>query len=215
MRSHPFFKNKPVFSANLIYFVFWCHICIYVNETYIKQVFLYDQNDILYIKNNTISTIKRHDLWEYGENKFHKYTIHDHFEYVVEAGHKYFAQVYNAYNCRFTPGVSGGYDSRLVLAFLIYAGICHKLYVYGKNDSDDVIIAKLISDILGIKLEHIDKDETSWLSVNEYSHNQKAVFYQMDGLSQYGFICNPVEIQTRKTRYSGGVLGFNGGCGEI
>jgi len=111
--------------------------------------------------------------------------------------------------------VSGGYDSRLVLAFLIYAGICHKLYVYGKNDSDDVIIAKLISDILGIKLEHIDKDETSWLSVNEYSHNQKAVFYQMDGLSQYGFICNPVEIQTRKTRYSGGVLGFNGGCGEI
>ena len=73
---------------------------------------------------------------------------------IVSNQLKELAGIYkNLYGNSITTALSGGYDSRLIVAMLRSVGITPEIYVYGSNDHMDVKIAKEIA--IG---EHFDLD---------------------------------------------------------
>ena len=59
----------------------------------------------------------------------------------------------------FRTALSGGYDSRLILALLLDAGMDPGLYVYGTEHDPDVVVAKEIARGEGLRLRHVDKGQ--------------------------------------------------------
>lgn len=111
--------------------------------------------------------------------------------------------------------LSGGLDSRLVLALLRAEGCTPNLYVYGDRDDEDVQIAQAIGAAEGFKVEWIDKDRPAPAPdafADQVAHN----FRQFDGIPTYGNIFDEggyAEAQLR--RHANGALAVSGGCGEI
>lgn len=127
----------------------------------------------------------------------------------------YFSQVAAIFDQKITAALSGGYDSRLVLALLLRHGISPRSFVYGESHDADVRIAEEICRGEGIVLHHVRRGDVGTLGPDEYWRNQDLVFHGLDGLTQYGFACEPYEISHRHDRVYGGLLAINGGGGEI
>ncbi len=127
----------------------------------------------------------------------------------------YFGMVSAAFDGSLTCALSGGYDSRLMLAALRALGIQPKLYVYGGEQHPDVRVAKAIAAGEGFPLEHVDK--SGWPRVpperwRELVLRDWAVF---DGLKATGIFDNGSDCATRKARATTAKLQLNGAGGEI
>src|ERR1700731_788104 len=70
---------------------------------------------------------------------------------------RYFAAVAASFADRVTCALSGGYDSRLILAWLRRHGISPRVYVYGPPGDKDVELARAIAEGEGFALEVVDK----------------------------------------------------------
>ncbi|MCW5752692.1 MAG: hypothetical protein KIT81_16275, partial [Alphaproteobacteria bacterium] len=68
-------------------------------------------------------------------------------------------QAAGAYNGKVRLALSGGYDSRLLVALLREAGCAPELYVYGDAASPDVRIAMHIAESEQVALAHLDKSD--------------------------------------------------------
>lgn len=111
---------------------------------------------------------------------------------------------------RFKTALSGGYDSRLILALLLDAGIDPALFVYGSDGDPDVRVAQEIARGEGLRLEQIDKkslertrkapDELAWA--------------RFDSWNYCGLFDNGVDAVDREERTTLGVDLLNGGGGE-
>lgn len=111
--------------------------------------------------------------------------------------------------------LSGGLDSRLVVAALHAAGSRPNLYVYGPKDSADVRIAQAIGAAEGFAVEWVDKEEAA-LAPDQFPEAVEANFHENDGLPNYGNIFdNRGNAAARDARHAGGALAASGGCGEI
>lgn len=77
----------------------------------------------------------------------------------------------NGYKISF--GLSGGLDSRFLLAILLKENIDFELHTFGYNDDPDVVIAQKVANKLGLKLNHIKSknlfDQKYILNVVDYS----------------------------------------------
>jgi asparagine synthase (glutamine-hydrolysing) len=119
-------------------------------------------------------------------------------------------RVYGSGSMGFRTALSGGYDSRLILALLLDTGIRPDLFVYGNDDDPDVLVAKAIAEGEGLPLRHIHKDalapkgavspEMAWIRFDSW---------KVDGLFDTG-----VDERDRCERASGGVDILNGSGGE-
>lgn len=108
-------------------------------------------------------------------------------------------------------GLSGGYDSRLLLATFLSEGIVPSLFTNGKPSSKDVIYANKVAKGLGLEIETVDKSQFSPLNTNDYLNAVRAKYYAVDGLSNIGifndvFLPQPANFNSIK---------LNGGGGEI
>jgi asparagine synthase (glutamine-hydrolysing) len=112
--------------------------------------------------------------------------------------------------------LSGGLDSRLVLAALRAEGCRPHTYVYGGPNDGDVRIARLIGEAEGFDVEWLDKETARRLTPDEFPDQVERNFQEYDGLPNFGELFeNGSNAAARDARHSGGALAASGGCGEI
>lgn len=111
--------------------------------------------------------------------------------------------------------LSGGLDSRLLLAALRAEGCRPQVYVYGCPEDGDVRIARLIGEALGFEIAWLDK-EAKKLAPDEFPEQVERNFQQYDGLPSFGELFeNGMNAAARDARHAGGALSASGACGEI
>lgn len=112
--------------------------------------------------------------------------------------------------------LSGGLDSRLVLALLRAAGRRPRVYVYGPPDSRDVSIARRIGAAEGFDVAWIEKGRYRAITPDAFPEQVARNFHEDDGVPNFGGIFdNGGNAHARDARHRGGALAVSGGCGEI
>jgi asparagine synthase (glutamine-hydrolysing) len=127
----------------------------------------------------------------------------------------YFSNLLSAVGDSFTLGLTGGYDSRLVLAALLRIGARPSLFVYGGPRSTDVRRSREIAKGEGLKLDVIDRRLWPEVDPSEYAAGLEKRFYLGDGPELIGVFDNGSEMDTRIRRARDARLFLNGGGGEI
>jgi asparagine synthase (glutamine-hydrolysing) len=110
--------------------------------------------------------------------------------------------------------LSGGYDSRLVLAALLAVGVVPRLHVYGREEDADVRVAKRICEAEGWQLRHIDKSKTA-PDLDGFADRVRANALAFEGFPPDGIFDSGADLDSRSERGAGGALMLNGGGGEI
>jgi hypothetical protein len=128
---------------------------------------------------------------------------------------RYFASVATSFGDRVTCALSGGYDSRLILAMLRRHGVRPRVYVYGPPGDKDVCSARVIAQGEGFALEIVDKDRQLAFMPSEFAGVAHDNFLASDGYTWSGIFNNGAESAQRASRVSGSALALNGGGGEI
>jgi asparagine synthase (glutamine-hydrolysing) len=127
-----------------------------------------------------------------------------------------FGDCNEAYESQIDTALSGGYDSRLILAHLLSRDTRPAVHVYGTEGDDDVRIAKMIAKNEGFELTHIDKSRFGKkLKADERAKRIEKNFYVFDGLPVDGIFDNGIDLVTREDRARHGRISLNGGGGEI
>ncbi len=112
--------------------------------------------------------------------------------------------------------LSGGLDSRLVLAALRAEGCQPNLFVYGPAQSRDVRIARHVGEAEGFEVDWLDKEQFRAVDPDEFPEQVERNFHEYDGLPNFGELFeNGGNAAARDARHSGGALSASGGCGEI
>jgi asparagine synthase (glutamine-hydrolysing) len=114
-----------------------------------------------------------------------------------------------------TCALSGGYDSRLILAMLRRRGCRPRVYVYGRPTDRDIAIASRIARGEGFALDVIDKESRIVVDPAEFSEIVARSYLAADGYCWDGLFNNGAEQEQRATRGAGGAIVLNGGGGEI
>jgi hypothetical protein len=127
---------------------------------------------------------------------------------------EYFTLLKDVFNDKITQALSGGFDTRLMLALSRKAGISTHLYVYGDDNCKDVIIAKNITNKEGIKIEHINRDKYPQIKIEKFKKSIENEFYCFDFLGEPIFE-NGSDFDTRIKRVKNCKLHLNGSGGEI
>jgi len=127
----------------------------------------------------------------------------------------YFRTLGDAYGGSFTAALSGGYDSRLMLAILRKLGYSPHLYVYGSPAHEDVRVAKAIANGEKLALEHVDKSAHPRPALADWPALLERDFHFFDGLKATGVFDNGSDHLTRVDRARKGELQLNGAGGEI
>lgn len=128
---------------------------------------------------------------------------------------QYFSGVAKIFGDRVSCALSGGYDSRLILAMLRRHGIRPRVYVYGPPDDKDVSLARAIAQGEGFALEIVDKEKQLTFTPAEFGVIAYENFLASDGYTWSGIFTNGAERDQRASRVSGNALALNGGGGEI
>jgi asparagine synthase (glutamine-hydrolysing) len=125
------------------------------------------------------------------------------------------AEVASAFPDRVNAALSGGFDSRLIVAGLLAAGVRPRLFVYGDADSADVAIARTVATAAGLPFEAIDKRAMNrGLPMPDIETlEQNALFF--DGLPSDGIDDPGADRRTRLQQTADGCIALNGGGGEI
>jgi hypothetical protein len=126
-----------------------------------------------------------------------------------------FREIAAAFPGRTSAALSGGFDSRLIVAGLLAQREQPRLFVYGAPDSEDVPIARQVAEAEGIPLTVFDKDlmnrELPVPDLVQLVGN--ALFF--DGLPNDGIDDPGADRTTRLLQGAGDYLVLNGGGGEI
>ena len=116
---------------------------------------------------------------------------------------------------RVRVALSGGFDSRLILAALLACGEQPELFVYGGPESEDTPIARAVAARAGIPINVVDKGalNTRFAIPDLDRLVTNALFF--DGLPNDGIDDPGADRKTRMASTAGGRLAPNGGGGEI
>ena len=111
--------------------------------------------------------------------------------------------------------LSGGFDSRLILAALDHQQVAPQLYVYGTPSDDDVRIAQAKASDLGMAIDCIDKQQANAALAPLDRGRLQANIAFFDGLPVDGIFDRGLDQTTRLQQVQDGTLNLNGGGGEI
>jgi len=128
---------------------------------------------------------------------------------------RYFGALARSFGDRVCCALSGGYDSRLILAYLRRHGIRPRVYVYGSAQERDVLIAGEIARGEGFPLDVIDKDDRPIIPPAEFAETARRNFLATDGYGYAGIFHNGAETEESARRVRGDAIAINGGGGEI
>jgi asparagine synthase (glutamine-hydrolysing) len=142
-------------------------------------------------------------------------TFAAHLDRNVAALRDWFGEIVACFGDRIDTALSGGYDSRLILAVLRDRGANPRLHVYGQPGDEDVQLAQRIANGERLNLLHVDKADARSVPATALP---AIVARNLDVLDAYpvdGIFDNGADISTRFDRAAGGALALNGGGGEI
>lgn len=126
-----------------------------------------------------------------------------------------FGEIASAFPGRTRVALSGGFDSRLIVAGLLDQGERPDLFVYGKSDSPDAVIAMKVAQAESLRLSVIDKsDIDSRLRKPDLDDLVSSAQF-FDGLPNDGIIDPGADRRTRIDQSGNGFIALNGGGGEI
>jgi hypothetical protein len=128
---------------------------------------------------------------------------------------RYFSAVARVFGDRVGCALSGGYDSRLMLACMRRHGIRPRVFVYGSASEGDVSVASQIARSEKFSLAVIDKNDRTIIPPEEFSAIAHRNFLAQDGYGWGGIFQNDAEIGESARRVHGNAIAFNGGGGEI
>ena len=128
---------------------------------------------------------------------------------------RFFSVVKLTFGDRVRCALSGGYDSRLILAFLRRHSVIPSVYVYGRAQEGDVRVAAQIARGEGFPLDVIDKDDRPVVSPTEFMETAHRNFLATDGYGYAGIFHNGAETEELARRVVGNTIAVNGGGGEI
>jgi len=128
---------------------------------------------------------------------------------------RYFSALRFSFGGRVRCALSGGYDSRLILACLRRHGVAPSVYVYGRAHDRDVQIAAQIARGEGFPLDLIDKDDRPIIPPREFVETGYRNFLATDGYGYAGIFHNGAETEELARRVVGNMIAVNGGGGEI
>ena len=128
---------------------------------------------------------------------------------------RYFGTVARSFGDRVRCALSGGYDSRLILAYLRRHGIKPSVYVYGSPHERDVLFAQDIARGEGFPLDIIDKNDRPVIPPTEFTETAHRNFFATDGYGYAGIFHNGAETEESARRVFGDTIAINGGGGEI
>ncbi len=112
--------------------------------------------------------------------------------------------------------LSGGLDSRLVLAALRALGVRPHVYVYGEPDDPDVEIALAIGRAEGFAVEPVNKRAYRAITPDDFAAIVARNFDECDALvTDGGLFDNGGNAAARHARQAEGQLAVSGGCGEV
>jgi len=128
---------------------------------------------------------------------------------------KYFKEIDDAFHNQIRTAISGGFDTRLMLACLLRLGIHPQVYVNGTPNSKDIQCAEEISkgENLPLEIIHFYKwfDEIK----NNYEEKIEERFFFFDGLGAGGIFDNYSDYEYRVNNPVINSLILNGAGGEI
>lgn len=183
------------------------------SQTFLKEILFTDHKFIWKISPE-LSKIERKDI-SFVENRPDSLL----FEESIDLLSSVFSSIGSAFGDEITSALSGGFDTRLVLAIFRNIGILPHLYVYGKEGSPDVNIAKSIANGENLDLEHIDKRSLLVKRTpEEYMNLLESQFYSYDGSGSLGIFDDGTDMITREQRIKKNnkhLLHINGAGGEI
>lgn len=120
-----------------------------------------------------------------------------------------------AFDSKIRAALSGGFDSRLIVAALRSIGVMPSLHVYGTSSEADVQIAKSICRTLDVDLRHVDKDLLDARSVPIVADLLDSQSDFFDGIPTDGVLDLGSDRATRLTQSANGAIALNGGGGEV
>jgi asparagine synthase (glutamine-hydrolysing) len=120
-----------------------------------------------------------------------------------------------AFGGRASLALSGGYDTRLILAVCRRLGLAPDLFVYGAPGSSDVATAALIAEREALHVAHIDKQALQQdVDEAQYAGVIRQGYLDTDGFVAGGIFGPPVERTARALRHRDGAVALHGGGGE-
>jgi len=133
-----------------------------------------------------------------------------HVEANLAAARKWFSVIRNCFENNVTTALSGGYDTRLMLAFLLEQGMKPSIYVYGGPENSDVRLASQIARAEGFPLAWVDRSALAKPGRDAFPESVEKTFYAFDGYPSDGIFDNGADLLTRIERSQGGKLQLNG-----
>jgi hypothetical protein len=127
----------------------------------------------------------------------------------------YTSMLGRVFDGRIKLALSGGYDSRFLLALFLHDDVSPNLFVYGASDSRDVLAARRIAAAEGLRLRHIDPSLLPPISRDDVPGLVAAKFHREDGLPSGGVFDSGIDLLQRADRHAPGFLHVNGGGGEV
>lgn len=124
-------------------------------------------------------------------------------------------EVSAAFPGRTRAALSGGFDSRLIVAGQLACGNRPELFVYGDPLCNDIPVAREVAVRAGLPLHVVDKAAQSPRASSPDLELlvRNALFF--DGVPNDGIYDSGVDRQTRLAQTAGGHMVLNGGGGEI
>lgn len=151
----------------------------------------------------------------YGEPEILPGDMEAHAERVFATLEKNFGDITKAFDGHIDTALSGGYDSRLILAMLFRLNVRPDVHVYGRDSDPDVVVASRIAEGEGFPLTHVDKSRHAELPLDQAADSIARTFYAFDGAPNDGIFDNGSDYETRRERCRTGALMLNGGGGEV
>ena len=100
----------------------------------------------------------------------------------------------SAFGDRISTALSGGYDSRLMLALLRACGVAPYVYVYGYEDDCDVQVARSIAAGEGFALVHTDKQAGAPIGVGRIRRDRR----RQSALLRRTLVCRRLRRRRRR-----------------
>jgi hypothetical protein len=151
----------------------------------------------------------------YGVPEIARGDLETHAEQIFETLTKGFGDIAKAFDNHIDTALSGGYDSRLILAILFGLNVRPDVHVYGRESDPDVVVASRIAKGEGFSLTHVDKSHHAELPLDRAAESISRTFRAFDGAPNDGIFDNGSDFETRRERCRTGALMLNGGGGEV
>src|SRR6185437_2122930 len=126
-----------------------------------------------------------------------------------------FEEIATAFPGAVNAALSGGFDSRLIVAGLLASDAMPRLFVYGPPRSADISIAKAVAAAVNLTINVIDKTAMDGASPpsDVDSMIRSGLFF--DGLPNDGLHDTGADQRTRLQQNAAGCIALNGGGGEV